>query len=347
MLAWSRTVVSRLLARHGRSEVLPPHDFQAALLREQSRTDRGSDCFSLSVFRPLAGGRVPDQLGRYLSRRVRTTDVVGRLHSRALAVLLPVTDGEGAWVFAENVLAELSERELQCECEVFTYPTDWIGRNDVDAQDVQANGSRRNGQQAADTDDLGKLERVSLSEQPARLSHALTLLERPVGDLGELLVAPLPIGKRMVDILVSLPLLILLSPLFLLVAIAIKLTSPGPVIFRQRRAGLSGRPFDFYKFRSMYLDAEERRKALEESNEQLGPIFKIKRDPRITPVGRMLRKMSIDELPQFWNVLRGDMTLVGPRPPTLNEVPLYTRWQSRRLQLTGGLTCIWQVSGRS
>ncbi len=133
----------------------------------------------------------------------------------------------------------------------------------------------------------------------------------------------------------------------LLVAIAIKLTSPGPVIFRQQRAGLNGRPFSFYKFRSMYLDAEERRLALENSNEQYGPIFKIKHDPRITPVGRVLRKMSIDELPQLWNVLKGDMTLVGPRPPTLNEVPEYERWQSRRLQLKGGLTCIWQVSGRS
>ena len=144
-----------------------------------------------------------------------------------------------------------------------------------------------------------------MSEQPSRLSRALTLLERPVGNLGDLLVAPLPIGKRIFDILVSVPLLILVSPLFLLVAVAIKLTSPGSVIFCQRRAGLGGRPFDFYKFRSMYLDAEERRKALEESNEQLGPIFKMKKDPRITPVGRVLRKLSIDELPQLWNVLRG------------------------------------------
>ena len=141
--------------------------------------------------------------------------------------------------------------------------------------------------------------------------------------------------------------LLVLSPIFLLVAIAIKAMSPGPVFFKQKRAGVGGRPFTFYMFRSMYIDAEERRKALEAENEKSGPIFKIKNDPRLTRVGRFLRRTSLDELPQFYNVLTGDMTLIGPRPPTLNEIVRYEPWQRDRLAIPGGLTCIWQVSGRS
>jgi len=132
-----------------------------------------------------------------------------------------------------------------------------------------------------------------------------------------------------------------------LIALAIRIDSPGSVIFRQSRAGRGGRPFVFYKFRSMTADAEERRTELELQNEQAGPIFKIRRDPRITRIGRLLRRSSLDELPQLWNVLKGDISLVGPRSPTLGEVSNYERWQRRRLCVTGGITCTWQVSGRS
>jgi lipopolysaccharide/colanic/teichoic acid biosynthesis glycosyltransferase len=168
-----------------------------------------------------------------------------------------------------------------------------------------------------------------------------------VGDLEASLVEPLPFLRRALDVLVSATMLTILSPLLVLVAILVKATSPGPVFFIQKRAGRGGVPFDFLKFRSMYVDAEDRRAALEEANEKAGPIFKIKKDPRITPLGRFLRKTSIDELPQLLNVLRGDMTLIGPRPPRLDEVEKYAPWQRRRLDITGGLTCIWQVSGRS
>jgi lipopolysaccharide/colanic/teichoic acid biosynthesis glycosyltransferase len=157
----------------------------------------------------------------------------------------------------------------------------------------------------------------------------------------------MPWWKRFTDVFVSGSMLLVLSPLLALIATAIKLTSPGPVIFRQRRAGVGGRPFDFFKFRSMTVDAEEQKEELRTKNEQRGPIFKMRQDPRITGLGRLLRRTSLDELPQLWNVLRGDMSLVGPRPPTLDEVPNYKPWQLRRLFLTGGLTCSWQVSGRS
>jgi lipopolysaccharide/colanic/teichoic acid biosynthesis glycosyltransferase len=138
------------------------------------------------------------------------------------------------------------------------------------------------------------------------------------------------------------------SPLLLLAAVAIKWNSPGPVLFHQRRTGLGGRPFTMYKLRTMYIDAESRKESLRHLSEQDGPAFKMKDDPRITTVGKYLRKTCIDELPQLWNVFIGDMTLVGPRPLPCNEAEGCKNWERRRLDVTPGLTCIWQVrSGRS
>ncbi len=153
--------------------------------------------------------------------------------------------------------------------------------------------------------------------------------------------------KRMLDVVASASALWVLAPLLSVVTVLVKLTSPGPAFFRQLRVGQHGRLFHILKFRSMVTGAEGLQKALEEHNEQSGPVFKIKNDPRITPLGRLLRKFSIDELPQLVNVLRGDMTLVGPRPPVPREVAQYEPWQLRRLSVVPGLTCIWQVSGRN
>ncbi len=153
--------------------------------------------------------------------------------------------------------------------------------------------------------------------------------------------------KRIMDIVLSLLGLILLSPLLLIVALAVKFTSPGPVLFAQERVGMNKRLFKLYKFRSMYVDAEKRRRELEHLNEMDGPVFKIKNDPRVTPIGRYIRKTSIDELPQLLNVLRGHMSLVGPRPPLLAEVNRYDWLYRRRLSIKPGITCLWQISGRN
>jgi exopolysaccharide biosynthesis polyprenyl glycosylphosphotransferase len=155
------------------------------------------------------------------------------------------------------------------------------------------------------------------------------------------------VAKRAVDVIGSLVGLIVLSPLLLALALAVKLTSRGPMVFVQQRCGLAGRTFRFYKFRTMVEDADHRKRELEHLNEMKGPIFKIRRDPRITPLGRVLRKLSLDELPQLWNVLRGDMSLVGPRPPTPDEVERYTPRQVQRLSVVPGITGLWQVSGRN
>lgn len=153
--------------------------------------------------------------------------------------------------------------------------------------------------------------------------------------------------KRGLDVVLGALLLVLLLPLIALTALLVATTTSGPVLYRQVRVGRDGRRFRMLKFRSMYSGADDRRGELAGRNEADGPVFKIRDDPRVTTVGRYIRKLSIDELPQLWNVVRGEMSLVGPRPPLPDEVDTYDWLQRRRLSVTPGLTCIWQVSGRS
>ncbi|MEU0387363.1 sugar transferase [Streptomyces chartreusis] len=155
------------------------------------------------------------------------------------------------------------------------------------------------------------------------------------------------LGKRVLDIVLALLALILLSPILLAAACAIKVSSAGPVLFLQERVGRDGKPFRMFKFRSMCLHAERQRSAYLDLNECAGPLFKIGHDPRVTPVGRVLRTWSIDELPQLLNVIHGEMSLVGPRPPLPEECALYGPRERQRLLVKPGITCIWQVSGRS
>ncbi|RKD86210.1 exopolysaccharide biosynthesis polyprenyl glycosylphosphotransferase [Mangrovibacterium diazotrophicum] len=153
--------------------------------------------------------------------------------------------------------------------------------------------------------------------------------------------------KSLFDFFFSLCVIVLTFPVQLAIAIAIKIDDGGPVFFKQERVGLNGRRFHCFKFRTMVVNAEELKAQLAGQNEQEGPVFKIKADPRITRIGRFLRKTSLDEIPQFLNVIRGDMSVVGPRPPLPSEVEKYERWQIRRLSMKPGITCTWQVSGRN
>ena len=153
--------------------------------------------------------------------------------------------------------------------------------------------------------------------------------------------------KRFFDFIASGIALIILTPVFIIIAIIIKITSEGPVFYKQLRCGLYGRKFNFFKFRTMIKDAESKLKDLLIYNEMSGPVFKMANDPRVTGIGKWLRKFSLDELPQLWNVLIGDMSLVGPRPPLPFEVENYDNWQRRRLSMRPGITCLWQISGRN
>ena len=155
------------------------------------------------------------------------------------------------------------------------------------------------------------------------------------------------IFKRGIDIIGAGSGLLLLSPVIAIVACAVKFTSKGPVFFSQKRVGKNGELFDMYKFRSMVVNAEELKEKLAHQNEMSGPMFKMKDDPRVTKVGKFIRKTSLDELPQLWNVLKGDMSLVGPRPSLPKEVAQFEKWMYKRLSVKPGLTCFWQVSGRN
>lgn len=211
--------------------------------------------------------------------------------------------------------------------------------------------------------DLDRLEDLflSLQEQGIRTRFAMDLFPhtRARVDLEDLDGMPLMsfattptntfqlMAKRVLDVVLASLLLLLAMPIAGMIALVIKLTSGGDVLFRQTRCGLNGRVFTLYKFRTMVEDAEQRRLELMHLNEMNGPVFKLRSDPRVTAFGRFLRRFSLDEVPQFWNVVRGDMSLVGPRPPIPEEVAKYQRWQRRRLAMKPGLTCLWQVSGRN
>lgn len=155
------------------------------------------------------------------------------------------------------------------------------------------------------------------------------------------------ICKRGIDIIGAGSGLLLLSPVIAIVACAVKFTSKGPIFFSQKRVGKNGQLFDMYKFRSMVVNAEELKEKLAHQNEMSGPMFKMKDDPRVTNVGKFIRKTSLDELPQLWNVLKGDMSLVGPRPSLPKEVKQFEKWMYKRLTVKPGLTCYWQVNGRN
>lgn len=374
---YSRTGLSRLRRRdHARLHGLSSTEFESAYLRERSRANRSLQPLSIVTYGLASGSH--DELAtasRIACDDVRCSDVVGRLDRRTVAVLLPETNGEEAWVLADRLRTRLSLAGVVADPEVLTLnrpepprsrdndgPTNGTpvpaDRRNGGAPPLDANGfdhSDRRGLEPLEPwpEDVPAAEQESDSETDERVASAahgfpLALThERPIGDLWLETCKSLSVWRRAVDIAVAGTGLVVLTPLFALVAVLVKLTSPGPVFFVQKRAGVGGAPFSFIKFRSMYVDAEQRRAALETRNEKDGPIFKIKNDPRLTPIGRLIRKTSIDELPQLFNVLVGDMTLIGPRPPTLNEVAAYKPWQRDRLSVPGGLTCIWQVSGRS
>lgn len=316
-------------------------EFHRLLARERARSDRNSHAFSLVVFQTSkAPSNKVRRVAEILRESRRLTDDVGWVDPPDLGVLLPDTPAAGARRFAEKMHTALSKESCDVEDRIYTYQ----GNSDDSSMWAPPPRTRNDKatQEAPVLDMPPDPEPVSLvALPPAPATPAIR-----VNDLRSFFLKPLPTWKRAMDILVSGLMLLILSPVFLAVAIAVRLSGPGPIIFRQPRAGRGGNPFMFYKFRTMVPDAEALKAALRPANEAEGPVFKMRHDPRVTRVGRVLRKASLDELPQLWNVLKGDMSLVGPRPPTLDEVPSYAPWQARRLEMTGGITGIWQTSGR-
>lgn len=301
------------------AHLVAPAEFARLLNRERARSDRTGEEFSLLVYSPRDDGDATASLAclaSILRGRLRLTDDAGWIGDRQIGVLLPMTPGAGAWTVADAVVRSFPTDITPPNCDVFTYPSHWLTDDGPNGKDI---GS-------------------PLPHSPA---------EKPVHAMEPLFMKRTPGWKRAIDVTGALLGLVLLSPLLIAIGLAVKLTSRGPVFFRQNRTGQGGRRFTIYKFRSMVADAEASQAALLAMNEQDGPAFKIRKDPRITPLGRLLRKTSLDELPQLWNVLVGHMSLVGPRPLPCSQAAACEQWHHRRLDVAPGLTCIWQVKGRS
>lgn len=302
-----------------------PERFFALLESERMRADRTKTLLSLVVFKlPAAGlhdAAVQEFVG-VLRHRLRATDHAGFFGKcgNSIGVILWNTDTDGALNFVDAVNPH-GEEGRPLEHQLYVYPLE------TPADDDSA------GTGLCDKSNGGKLENTGSPADPKSMEV--------------LFVKPLPFWKRAFDVVAATAGILMLSPLLLVTAVLIKLTSRGGVLFKQQRTGLGGKPFTIYKFRTMCLDAEAQTDALRKHSEQDGPAFKLKTDPRITPIGRYLRKTCIDELPQLWNVLKGDMTLVGPRPLWTVEAEKVDGWGRRRLEVTPGLTCIWQVHGKS
>lgn len=185
-----------------------------------------------------------------------------------------------------------------------------------------------------DKPDFTKIEWVIPSEEFPRLGLRKSFLSKENNY----------VFKSFLDMFFSITTTILLFPLYIILGVLIKLNSKGPVLFKQERIGFDGKTFKILKFRTMYYDAEERKKSLMKFNEAYGPVFKIEKDPRVTKIGSFLRKTGLDELPQLWNVIKRDMSLIGPRPPLEEEVRQFEKWQMRKLSVKPGITCTWQIS---
>jgi lipopolysaccharide/colanic/teichoic acid biosynthesis glycosyltransferase len=308
-------------------------NIDAILHRECARCERNGHEFCLVVI-GMADNAAPRQLhrlARFLCSRARATDEIGWFDARRFCVVLPDTTEEGAISFVRNYTETANHRGLSPVCNVLCYR----GKAHSDNERMSA------GQVARGIEEAGR----DISPDAKQRQSSINLVAS--SNVSNLLVRPLPWSKRLLDVLIGSAVLVMALPVMAIAAAAIKLSDRGPVLFSQRRAGLGGKPFIIYKFRTMITDAEAKKSALRHKNEQDGPAFKIKHDPRITRVGRILRETSLDELPQLFNVLRGDMSLVGPRPLPVEESDRCATWHRRRLDVTPGLTCIWQVSGRS
>ena len=306
-------------------DILPRHHFLKQLQREKRRTDRSKAPLSVALFH-LGGGTDGDlsdieELLAILRASKRDTDILGYLGEDLIALLLVDTNAQGTEGFVEKVLERA--KDLPVSATKATYPDELFDNLMTDSQDLS-------------------------NLNPLFLDHSHHV------------ASPGYVVKRALDVVGSIVLILLLSPLMLLTAFAVAMTSPGPVIFKQTRLGKRGVPFVFYKFRSMFYKNDDRIHReyvaslisgnVEKINQgdKVAPVYKMKADPRVTRIGRIIRKTSIDELPQLFNILKGDMSLVGPRPPLPYEVDKYDSWHlARILEIKPGLTGLWQVEGRS
>jgi lipopolysaccharide/colanic/teichoic acid biosynthesis glycosyltransferase len=284
---------------------------------QANRTDTPFCLIAFSLKPSDCHGKGVHVLANILHERLRITDDKGYLEDGRIGVILPDTPEAGAHTVARDVCHKYRQAGGTISYEVYVYPSDF----DLDGNPI--------------------LETEELVPDTAGGSKIA------VHDMSSLFAIKLPLWKRAFDVLGACVALVLLSPVFFVAAMMVKFSSPGPILFVQRRAGLGGKPFPIYKFRTMRVGADAEKALLRQYSEQDGPAFKLTNDPRVTKWGQLLRSTSIDELPQLLNVIKGDMSLVGPRPLPIEESDECETWHRHRLDVTPGITCIWQVTGRS
>jgi lipopolysaccharide/colanic/teichoic acid biosynthesis glycosyltransferase len=304
--------------------LLDDADFRYAADCERMRVDRNGSVVSLLLIDLPIQQRSDspvEVMANLLDRRLRVTDTPGILADGRIGVLLPDTDQEGAWKLAADISAFYPPGPGRPQCEVLVYPDRQKRRS---AANAESNGES--------------------FESDASQPEQADVTGPTIG--GFLFYQATPIWKRLLDVTGGVVGLAVGGPLILFGAAAIKMTSPGPIFFVQEREGKAGRRFKILKLRTMRIDAEQLKPELRSQSHQDGPAFKMPRDPRTTSVGRILRGLSIDELPQFWNVIKGEMSLVGPRPLPVDESLSCQGWQRRRLTVNPGMTGVWQVYGR-
>ena len=338
---WRSLKVSLALSKVGCvGRLQPPDEFGAAIRLEQARLDRNEHAFSLVVFEaddPKANTAVAEALVRSLSNRIRSTDEIGWFDDRRIGVLLPYTSRDGAQKFVDDISRAIDAGAAPPEYTIYSYPSDWHSDN----------GHGDSGQLYF-TDICGQWD----TAEPANMSLASS---PRFLDGTSSARSPLPVWKRTMDIVGSLFGLAVASPFLLIHVLILKAVSPGPVFFRQERVGYMGRTFKMWKLRTMdvgvdtSLHQEHVSRLINGANKRDSdrPMVKLDNDPHIIPGGKILRKMCLDELPQLINVLRGEMSLVGPRPPLMYEVAEFLKWQHRRFDAVPGMTGLWQVSGKN
>lgn len=320
-----RRLHARVLARRSApapSFLLNDEEFRFAADCERMRVDRNGSVLSLLIIRLSRGHAATADvafMARLLEGRLRLTDTPGELSDGRIAVLLPDTPSEGAWKVATDLSEVYPPGPTRPECDVLVYPPHRKLRDDDAILD-----------EASET-----LNEVASDESEAEAPSSEFFFAKGT-----------PRWKRAIDILGAVVGLVIATPVVLIAAAAIKATSRGPAFFVQKREGLGGRVFLMWKLRTMHQGADDLKEQLLEMSQQDGPAFKMRKDPRTTRLGRLLRWTSVDELPQFWNVLRGEMSLVGPRPLPVAESQACEIWHRRRLSVNPGMTCTWQVSGR-
>jgi lipopolysaccharide/colanic/teichoic acid biosynthesis glycosyltransferase len=340
----SRDSLTRIQKRWAHNGLYSAEEFRAIIERERARADRNGSKFSLVVFDMAdtdTDQTVEYHLTALISHRVRSTDEVGWIDRRRIGIQLPDTSAEGARQLAYEISQEIVIRKSLLTFKIYTYPLEWLFIHKW-LNDPEHNYPNRRSTKKGNT----AHDASTIQADNKKMQQCESLPDGLGGFLGH----TTPVWKRGIDILVSGLGLVLLLPLFLFISVLIKMVSPGPVFFKQERVGYLGKPFKCWKFRTMHTDSyeSEHEKHIINLMKSDNAFDKLDDDDlRIIPFGKLLRRLGFDELPQLFNILRGEMSLVGPRPEIPYSVRHYTQWQKRRFDTVPGLTGLWQVNGKN